>query len=442
MIASSRWCARTGVPVLSLLACGALLPSMARAQAIQSYFPAGNGGYDQELGVTVQSRSRPLYDPLGVKVGSVIIRPEITQGLDYNSNVNGVSGSGSWTSSTSGSVSAGSDWVRNRLDATVGFNHTQFFSFPTESYTAWNAGIAGGYTFGQDALEAAYSHQTSYSLGTTLGTIQTEMPTLNQTDSATVGYTFTHLALSVIPSVSASAYRFGSSTNLGQSFSEAFLDRNVVAAGVEARYALSDEGAALALLRGVNSTFVNPQAGQPSNNSNSVQFLLGLDYQAKGPWRYRVLVGVENRMFQASEFPARTAPIVEGSVIWSPTGLTTVTGTVSREIEDPESAGSNGFVATQASLSVDHEVLPNVVLNVRGNVESVAYLQNGGGQQTQFTAGVGAFWSLNRNIRLSIGYDYTEQMGSNNASTPGVPSTQTTGAFRQSVAGVALHLAL
>ena len=425
-----------------ILGCGIARPVNARAQNIPVYFPVGNAGYDQELGVTVRSRARPLYELQGINLGGFVLRPNLDQSIFYNSNVNGVIGSGSWGSNTSGEATADSNWVRNRLSASAGFSHNEFFSLPGESYTDWHIGLDAGYTIDDSLLSIAYSHQTTHALGSTLGAIQTETPTLNQTDTANLNYTIRFYDLSLTPSLSVSAYRFGSSTVNGETVSEAFLDRNVVAAGVDARYALSDEGAVLVVARGVNSTFTNPQAGQPSNNSNSLQLLAGLDYQAKGVWRYRLLVGVETRLFQSSNFPTRTAPIVEGSVIWTPTGLTSVTGTVSREIEDPQSAGTNGYIGTQANLLVDHEVLPNVILNIHGGAGSVQYLQSGGGQQTQFTVGGGVAWSLSRYVRLGLGYDFTEQMGASNAGTPGDPATITAAPFQQSVIAIKLHLAL
>ena len=432
---------RSDLLVGAILASGAVWSASATAENIPAFFPVGNAGYDQEIGVTVLSRARPLYESQGIAVGSFVVRPDLDQSVFYNSNVNGNAGSGSWGSTTSGQVAADSNWVRDRLSASAGFSHNEFFSLPGGSYTDWHVGIAGGYTIDDSLLNAAYSHQTTYALGSTLGAIRTETPTLNQTDSATLDYTFRFADLSIAPSLSASAYPFGTFTSAGQQISEAFLDRNVVAGDVDARYDLSEEGAIVAVARAVNSTFIHPQAGQPSNNSNSFQLLGGLDYQAKGPWRYRLLVGVETRMFQASQFATRTAPILEGSVIWSLDRATTVTGTVSREIEDPQSAGTNGYIATQGSLRLDHEVLPNVIVNVHGGAAYLQFLQNGG-EQTQYTVGGGANWSLNRNFRLDLGYDFTEQTGSSNTGNPLNPASITTAPFRQSVVALTLHVSL
>ena len=79
-------------------------------------------------------------------------------------------------------------------------------------------------------------------------------------------------------------------------------------------------------------------------NSDTVSILGGIDYQPEGVWRYRLLAGLEVRKFSASQYATRAAPDVEGSVIWSPTGLSTVELTFSNTIEAPQIAGTSSFV--------------------------------------------------------------------------------------------------
>ena len=226
----------------------------------------------------------------------------------------------------------------------------------------------------------------------------------------------------------------GTPVNLG------FLDRNAFAGGVTNRYSLSDEGGVLVVLRGVSSQYTAQQPGAPNNDSTSFLLLAGLDYQAKSVWRYRLLVGVEVREFADNQFATRTAPIAEGSVIWQPTGLTTVTGSLSRQIEDPQSAGTNGYVLTQARLAVDHELRRDIILQARVGAQYAQYLQ--GGAQTNVTTGLSANWLMNRNMRLSFDCDFTKQIGSNSSSTTNNPTTLTSGAYNQNIVALRLHLAL
>jgi hypothetical protein len=423
------------LPPIALLAWS----SASHAQTTLAYFPSGVAGYDQQLGVTVVTRLRPLYDAPGIQLGGVVVRPTVDQSLFYNSNVNGSAGTGSWGSQTAAAVTTQSDWSRNSLSTSVGVDHYQYFAFPSESYTDWNIGLGGGYTIGDSNLDASYSHQSYHELGTTIGAVQSQTPVLDRTDTGQMDYTFNFGRFAVTPVVSASAYRFGTATVEGVQQNQQFLDRNVLAGAVVGSYSLNDEGSLLVVTRGVDSEYPNQLAGEPSNNSHSFAVLGGVDYQLKGLWRYQLLVGAEVRTFASSQFETRTAPIVEGTAIWTPTGVLTLTGTLSRSIEDPQSAGTNGYVLTQSGLVVDYELLRNVLLEGRGGVQYAQYLQ--GGSQLSGTFGGGATWLINRNMRLSLNYDRTQQSSVNDTATatPGV-ETETSGQYEQDLVALTLHI--
>jgi hypothetical protein len=410
-----------------------------QAQTIDTYFPPGVGGYDQQLGVTVQSRARPLYAAPGINLDGFNIQPKLDQSLFYNSNPTGISGSGTWGSSTSASVSAGSLWSRNSLGLSLGVDTFRYFSLPTLNHTNWNIGLGGGYTIGDSQLVLAYSHQSYAQLGTSIGTVQTQTPILDQTDSAQASYTFNFSRFSVTPDVSVTAYRFGTATVLGVPLNQQYLDRNVLAGGVTTRYAMSDEGGLLVVVRGIDSTYINQQPGVPTNDSRNFLLLGGIDYQAKGVWRYRLLAGVEMSTFAASQYTSSTSPTIQASVIWTPIGTVTVSGSLTRSVQAPQSEGTNGFVLTSANLVTDYEFRRNILFQARGGVQYAQYLQ--GGAQTNFTVGAGVSWLLNRNLRLSLDYDTTEQSGSTKFSTPINPNTLVSGQYSQSLLALTLHVA-
>jgi hypothetical protein len=415
-------------------------PMALHAQSIDTYFPSGVGGYDQQLGVTVQSRARPLYAAPGIDLDGFDIRPKLDQSLFYNSDPSGTSGPGSWGSSTAASITAGSLWTRNSLGLSLGVDSFRYFSLPALNHTNWNIGVGGGYTIGDSQLVLVYSHQSYSQLGNSLGTVQTQTPILDQTDTAQLSYTFNFSRFSVTPDISASSYRFGTATVLGVPLNQQYLDRNALAAGVTTRYAMSDEGGWLFVVRGIDNSYINPQPGVPSNDSKNFLLLGGLDYQAKGVWRYRLLAGVEMSTFAAAQYPTNTSPTVQASVIWTPTGVVTLTGTLTRAVQAPQSAGTSGFVLTSANLVADYEYRRNILFQARGGLQYAQYLQ--GGAQTNFTVGAGVSWLLNRNLRLSLDYDTTEQTGTSNFSTPLNPNTLISGSYNQSLLALTLHVAL
>ena len=139
-------------------------------------------------------------------------------------------------------------------------------------------------------------------------------------------------------------------------------------------------------------------------DSTGYQVLVGLDDDADAVWRYRVLLGWEVRTFRASQYRTHQAPIAEAALIWSPSGMTTVTATLARSIEDAAQEGNAGYTYTRAQVMVDHEYQRNVLLNGFIAVQRANFLQ-GGGQSGGFSLGGGVTWLVNRNVRLSATYD-------------------------------------
>ena len=433
--------------------------AVARAQSLDAYFPAGIPGYGTQQGVTVLSRQRPLYDEPGVRVGDFVIRPTLDESFGYNSNLLGISGTpGSFLVKTSPAISAYSDWSRDRVGVSLSLDNYAYLNTPRQNETDANVSIGGAYTIGRSDLDLAYSHLSLHQTGTEVGALASDLPIHYSVDDVRTDYTIDLGRLSFVPNVDLSDYNFDNATILGVNTGQQYRDRVVATGGVTTRYELSDANHLLLVLQGVDSHYTQPQPGQPTNNSTSFLAMAGIDYQANGVFRYRLLAGVEHRDFASSTFKSRTAPIVQAGVIWTPTGLTTVTGTVSRTIEDVTAEGTEGYVYNNANIVVDHEYLRNVLLQGRVGFQAAQFL--GGGSQDSYSIGGGVTWLLNRHMRLSANYDYVDQHGSSSGNTNGVltpvilntgttltsavlnPNTLTTGSYTQSLFLVTLHLGL
>jgi hypothetical protein len=427
------------------IGCGFILgwPAIARGQYVESYLPRNIPGYNQEMGVTVLSRARPLYEEPGVRAGSFIIRPQLNEQFGYDSSPIGLSSSpGSWLLRTSPSIGVNSDWSRNSLGGQLSVDNYNYWNTPRQSYTDWTASIGGGYTIGRENLTLAYAHLSQHESPADVGAVPSDTPVHYQVDEVRTAYTFDLGRISLTPNLSLQSYYFDNTTILGVPVSQQYRDRVVLQGGVTLAYPLTDLRRLLFVLQGINSHFTRPQQGAPTNNSTSYLAMGGLDYPASGVWRYQLLAGIEVRDFQSPQFKTHTAPIAEANVIWSPTGLTTVTGVLARVIEDPSSEDASGYVYTTAHLIVDHEYLRNVLLQGRMGVQAAQYLQ--GSTQTSFTFGAGVNWLMNRKMRLSVDYDFVKQSGGSSATFSGEPNLTTlnTGGYTRSVFLIGMHFAL
>jgi hypothetical protein len=439
---------------LLAIAFSALLASgdSAKGQYINTYFPTGVPGYSENAGVTVLSRLRPLYDTEGINVDSFVVKPRLDETFGYDSNPSGGANNGSsLLLRTAPSLTATSNWSRDALGFSISAENYEYFDLPQQDYTNWTISIGGGYTIGRSNLTLAYSHLSLNQNATEVGALQSQTPVHYTVDDVRTGYTFDLGRISISPSIDLQYYNFGNATFLvgssSQSVSQAYRDRVVLTGGVTTRYELGAQRGLLFVVQGVDSRYTDEQLQQPTNDSTSVLALAGLDYQPDGPWRYQVLGGIEERNFKASQYQTHTAPIIAGDVVWTPTGLTTVTGSIARTIEAPSSEGSDGYTYTIASLVVDHELYRNILLEGRTRFQNAQYLQ-GGGSDTSYSLGVGINWLLNRNVRLSLDYGFTQQTGSQgnntNNTNNGVPNqtSASSGSFTRNLVLLGLHFAM
>lgn len=429
------------VPVVLAFAC--VLPGPARAQYAPNLFPAGVPGYGEELGVTVVSRLHPLYAEEGVHVGAFTLRLNLDESVGYNSNVLGLSdGKGSTVVRTSPSVSIHSDWSRNALGMSFGVDDYRYPGLTTQNHTDWTAAIGGGYTIGQTNLTIAYAHLSRHENATSIGAPASTTPIPYTIDDMRIAYPFRLGALTITPNFESSLWRYGNAVIGGTVTDQGFRNSNQYRGGVAFDYALWHGTSAVVTLQAIRSAYVTQPAGAPSLSSTSGIILGGIDYQYDGVWRYQALAGVEVRAFDAVAFSTKVAPIARGTVIWTPTGLTTITASVLRAIEDPTTAGNSGYAYNSASVRIDHEYQPNLLLHAQIGGELISYLQ-GGGTQRAITAGLGASWLINRHMRLSADYAYTTRNDFSSAPVNGGPVTPAlqTG-FDQNLFLVSMHFGL
>jgi hypothetical protein len=419
-----------------------LVPSRGYAQYVPGGFPAGVPGYDQELGVTVVSRLRPLYDQPGIRLGDFIVKPNLDESVGYDSNVLGLSGgAGSPVIETRPSVEIKSDWGRDAVGADFSLDDFRYPSASAQNRTDWTAAIGAGYTIDRSNLTFGYAHLQLHETPSTLAVQPSTTATPFTVDDLRVDYPFELGRLEVTPTFEISMWRYGNALLNGVTSNQDFRDTNIYVGGAALRYMVSGGTALVATVQGIASDYTHQVPGSPSLSSTSALALGGIDYQYDGVWRYQALVGLEARYFAAAQFKPRLAPIARATVIWTPTELTTVTASLLRAIEDPTQAGSSGYTYTMLGLRVDHEYARNILLSASAGADFVSYLQNGG-TQTGYYASVGIAWLINREMRLSAQYSYATQngfVGQGPVDGQSLAATQYPGAT-ENVFVVSLHL--
>ncbi len=401
--------ARSWICTLGLLACAVSGPVLvANAQLLTSLFPEGVPGYGTEQGVTVQSRARPAYDPLGLRDGLLTVRPLLGESLGYDDNIfGGPDRRGAWEIGTHPSVLMGLDGSGGTLGGYVSADDVRYLGQPSQNRTDGAAFLGGTIPIGRDRFTLGGFWLSRHEDRTELDALPSDRPVAFTVVNLRTSYAAEFGRFTVTPAFEIDRWRFDNTTILGVPVSEASRDRTTTQTGVTLGFGWMPARDVLWVNRVVSTHYDIPSIGVASNNSNAWQSLIGVDYDDNTIWRYRVLGGAEYRQSASPLVASPTTAIAEADITWSPSGMTTVHASASRGVEDAAQTGLSSYTYTSATVSLDHEYLRNLLLNASATARQASFNQTGG-QQVGLAFGVGAAWLINRDLRLSLTYDFAD----------------------------------
>lgn len=126
-------------------------------------------------------------------------------------------------------------------------------------------------------------------------------------------------------------------------------------------------------------------------------------------------IGYERQRFEDSRLDDLAAVTVDGNVTWSPRRGTDVDLGLSTTIDPATTAGLNGSVIYNLNSKVQHQLRENLVLRLANAIEWTRYPDSALAQNAvTYTTGAGLTWGINRYLDLTtdIEYERTERNGS------------------------------
>jgi hypothetical protein len=174
------------------------------AELMTALFPDGVPGYDDDEGVTVQTRLHPEQMPLGLREGAFTFLPQLDESLGYTSNaLPGRFRRGSWEVVSAPALAIGSGWSRDSLGALVSVRDTRYLALPSQNRTDATASVGARLDIGEDKLTLAAAHLTQHEDRGALGTIASDRPIAFQIDDLRASYLTTTGPWSIEPALQA-----------------------------------------------------------------------------------------------------------------------------------------------------------------------------------------------------------------------------------------------
>lgn len=402
----SGWC-------LPLAAIGALpfaTPAHAQSETliVQPSLPED---FDRGRNVGVGQRSRPDYDPVGVRAGSFEIFPQIGLAAGYSNNIfySGTDKTRGGFLMASPSVRARSDWSRHGLDFRAGTDIQRYFSHSRRNQTPWEVMAQGQLDLNELKLipEAQIARQYENPLS---GETSSDAVVLSNYLRKYAGLRGEYLSGrgKVTVAVDDTNYAFNDIRfQSGAVIDQSDRDRNIFRTTAQYQYAFTPSIATYVRMGYARTVYDRALlSGDSNRDSKGYQMLAGFNFDLAGFMRGTIGAGYTRRNFDSPLYRDVDGLSFEGKLEYFPSELTTVTLALRRVIEDSNIASTTAFFDNRIRLSVDHELRRNIILSPFGEYARQSYI----GTSSRFNAyrfGTNARFLASNWLRFNLNLAYT-----------------------------------
>jgi len=324
------------------------------------------------------------FDPLGIKVGDLKLTPYVEEDFGWASNPASASGPqrGSAFETTEAGLALQSDWSQSDLHGLLKGGYTDYFADPQENAPYANGVLDDRLDVTRDLSFDAegrfnVSEQTLASLGVVSAAAAgaTERP-LVETFGGTIGgaQQFGDLTLALHGTLDRTQYQdatlpggvvehlstddfddWGLRTRVSYRISP-YISPFVEVVGDTRRY---DDGVDF-------SGYARNSVGILARAGATLAFTQLLTGEAS--------LGYGERAYQDPRLPDMRSPLIDASLIWSATPLTTVTAKAQTTLEDTTTPGASGAVSRAYTIDVAHALTRNVTLGASAGYATDDYV--------------------------------------------------------------------
>jgi len=377
----------------------------------------GGGDFDRGQNVSVRDRPRPDYEAEGLHLGGFMVYPSMGLTATYDDNVYALPSDFSIPAGLKGprgdmiytvapQVNFKSTWSRDSLAGYVRLSEDLYGQHPNEDATQYGAGLTGDVDLGSNTTISAgadYGHyvapRSSATSGITTKRVQFDFEAVN----AQIAHEFNRIRISARYDHQNYDYQNAESPN-GTVVLEDTFNHTIDAGTAKAEYAISPDTAAF--IEGVYNERHYTDSPLFDQNSHGYNIGGGVNFDISHLVRGEIELGYLNQTY-AAQYGSLSGLGTRTKIEWFPSELTTATLTVLRGINDSLIIGSPGFISTNATAQVDHELMRNVIIS--GNVLTGEDQYQGLSRtDSRWGAGISANWLLNRHLGLTAGYAFTD----------------------------------
>jgi hypothetical protein len=364
-------------------------------------------------GESVQYRPRPDLDPLGIPLGSFLLFPKLNLRENYNDNIfaSETDRISDFITTINPSVDLRSNWNSNSLSLHADLASAIYASNTAEDNTNYN--LYGNGTIDvtrnfQLFGDAGYSqlHEDRASPDNPGGIEPTQYHLFTVTAGGRTQ--LDRFSLEQEMELDRYVYQNVPSTT-GGIIDNTDRDHDETTTSVKVGYEIMPQRTVF-MRAAYNWRRYDtvPDVNGIDRNSDGYNIVVGANYDLTGIMFAELFAGYMSQSYDDPTLPPVSGPSLGGTLIWNVTRLTTITGSLSREISETTIDDASGFISIDTSLRVDHELLRNLPVNAQIGYSNDQY-EGVDRDDNYYSAGVGLEYRLNRYVSLTGGYAYRQR---------------------------------
>ena len=359
---------------------------------------------------SVTERPRPDLDPLGARVGGFTINPTIRISAEYDDNIfaDKTGAADDLITVVHPSITVRSDAANHSIDFKASARIGRFADFGNEDFEDFDISAGGRIdVLRTTRVFGSMEYQALHQARSSLDDEDAKEPVEYSVATVSLGgmHEFNRLSFRLIGNSQRVDFD-DAQTAAGAVINQDDRDRDVYSMSLRAAYELAPE------YEGFIRTTYNIRDYDAATDDN------GLNRDSSG---YEVVAGVTADFtgvtfgeifagFLSQDYDDAALSKVDGfsfgaKVTWNPTLLTTVTGWARRLVKETTQVGVSGVLYGALGISVDHELLRQLLLHAEVSVANEVY-EGTTRENDLFMAALSVKYMLNRNYFLGVGYRF------------------------------------
>lgn len=399
------------IKVNKYVVAAAFIPVMwSEATAIAEEIPRGE---------TVKSRPKPELAPLGIKVGDFTLSPEAFLSDSYNTNI---------MSSDGGEISdhivefklkgtLKSDWQLHSAKLAADVKVLRYIDNQDENYEDFKFTSDGRYDITADfnvsgGADVLLGHE-SRSSPDDAGGIE---PTAYRKYTIDGGVENDLKPYYIKGGLVVDMYDYDDSKTTGDDVNNDDRDRMEAVADIRGGYEFNPESEAFVHLELNKRNYSDALDDNGYNrDSTGLKATAGLSFDLTGITFGNVFAGYRMQSFEDSSLKRIKGPSAGLDITWNASPITTVIGSMERTVEETTSTGASGVFRTKSSISVDHELLRNMIVSGKLTYTANDYVGISR-KDKEPKLDLGVDYKLFRNLYSQFNYNYSSRRSSNDGS--------------------------